>query len=102
MHAQGDIELSARKLTGQFAVGVPAVGFVEGDKLHVRYVAHQPGLGATDNPGDAGVGPVILKIAYYRERVTGVADRGKPKDADVFGRRVGERVRQVDNKGRKR
>jgi hypothetical protein len=34
--------------------------------------------------------------------VAGIADRGKPKDADAFGRRVCEQVRQVDNEGRNR
>ena len=49
-----------------------------------------------------GGGPVVLEVANHGERVAGVADRRKPKDADVFGRRVCEQVRQVDNEGRTR
>ncbi|MBW2475246.1 MAG: hypothetical protein JRE56_11735, partial [Deltaproteobacteria bacterium] len=75
-------------------------GFIEGDKLDVPYAAHEACFGLADDPRDASAGPVILKVADDRERVTGVADRREPKNADFFGRRVCEQVRQVDNKGR--
>jgi len=79
---------------------VPTSGFIEGDKLHVRYVVHETGFGFADEPGDAGVRPVILKVAHDSERMAGVANRRESNDADVFGRRICEQVRQIDNKGR--
>jgi hypothetical protein len=67
MHAKRCVEPSARQLPPDVAVRIPTFGFIEGDKLDVSYVAHEARFGLTDKPRDAGVGPVILKIAYYRE-----------------------------------
>ena len=100
MHAQCDVESSARQFASQAAVGAAAVRFAEGDKLHVRYVAHQPRLGPADNPRDAGVGPVVLESANDGKRVTRVADCRESYDANLFGRSVCEQLRQVDNEGR--
>ena len=102
MHAKRCVEPSARQLPPDVAIRIPTFGFIEGDKLDVSYVAHEGRFGLADDPRDAGGGPVVLKVAYYRERVAGIADRGEPKNADFFGRRVCEQVRQVDNEGRNR
>jgi hypothetical protein len=100
MHAQGDIETPAGQLPSHVRIGSGASGFIEGDKLHVRYVAQQGCFGFADEPGDAGVGPVILKVANDSKRMAGVANRRESDDANVFGRRIFEQVRQVDNRGR--
>ncbi len=102
VHAKRYFELPAGKLPPDVPVCVQAFGLIEGDKLDVSDAAHQGRLGLADDPRDTSVGPVILKVANYRERVAGIADRRKSKDANIFGRRVCEQVRQVDNKGRNR
>jgi hypothetical protein len=94
--------LPAVQLPPHVRISGPSFAFIEGDKLYIRYVAHEPGFGSADDPGDAGVRPVILKVAHDSKRMAGVANRRESDDADVFGRRVCEQLRQIDNKGRVR
>jgi hypothetical protein len=100
MHAKRHVEVPSRQSPAHVTVSAQSFGFVEGDKLDVANITHQGRFGLADDPGDTGVGPVILEVAHYCECVAGIADRREPENADVFGRRVCEQVRQVDNKGR--
>ena len=70
-----------------------AAGLVEDDKLDVRNVRHQAGFGLADDPGDARVWPVILQAPDDGERMTGVADRREPHDADVLRLRLQQQIR---------
>jgi hypothetical protein len=72
-------------LSPDVCISGQAFGFIEGDKLDVRYVAQQACFGFADDPGDAGLRPVILEVAHDGKRMAG-----------------SEQVRQVDNKGRNR
>jgi len=63
---------------------VTAFGFVEDDKLYVRYVCQESSFGLADNPGDFGLRPVVLDAPDHSKRVTCVTDRGEANDTYFF------------------
>ena len=85
MHTQRNIKGTITQLKTHIFVRVAAFGFVEDDKLDVRNVSQEPGLGFTDNPGYLGARPVILNAAHNSKRVTCVTDCGESNDAYFFG-----------------
>ncbi len=100
MHAQCDIEFPSRQRFFDIVVSSPSFGFIEDDKLDVRDIRKQQGFDLGDNPGDVGIGPVILQITNNGKRMAGIAKRREADDTYVFGRRVN--LSQVDTRGRNR
>ena len=80
VHAKGDIEAFIGKRVAHFFVRLAAFGFVEDDKLNIRYVGQELRFGLADDPGDFGFRPVVLNTPDHSKRVTCVTDRGEAND----------------------
>jgi len=52
VHAKRDIERSTRKPGSYIFIGRTAFGFIDDDKLDVRYAGHERGFSLTDNPSN--------------------------------------------------
>ena len=100
MHAQRDIDAPGSKLATHVGIRSKAMGFIEDDKLDIRYVGQQRRFCLADDPGDAYAGPILLYRPNNRERVTSITNRRQSDDTYVFRRRIGEQMRQFDFKGR--
>ncbi len=85
VHAKHNIEGLAIEIESHIFVREATFGFVEDDKLDVRNVSQEPGLGLTDDPGYPGARPVVLKASHNSKCVTCVTDCGESNDTNVFG-----------------
>ena len=51
------------------------------DELDAIEARHEARLGLADDPGQLGVGQVLLQGSHHSQRVAAVADGGQPEDA---------------------
>ncbi len=84
MHTECNIECAISKLLLHIRVGAATFGFIEDDKLNVRYIGQERGFGFADNPGNFGIGPAILDTTNNSEGMTCVTDRRETYDTNSF------------------
>ncbi len=82
MHAKCDIERAVAELVLHISVRAATFGFVEDDKLDIRYIGQKRCFGFADYPGYSRIGPIVLKASNDSQRMTCVADRREANDAD--------------------
>ncbi len=74
LHVQQHIEATppqaARQLQALGAAGM----LVDGDKLHLRNRAHEPGFQRPDHPGEAGIRPGALQGAQHGQDMAGITN----------------------------
>ena len=88
--AQGDVEVLPSKPGADVPIRVPTFVLIENDKLDIRYVGHQAGLGLADDPGEPRLRPGILNRTQDRQRMAGIADMGQAYYAYTFWWRLAE------------
>ena len=81
---QQHIKVAVAELSAQFKNGTAATPLVKFDEFDRLEAAKQTMLQISDDPGDTGLGPVILNRANSGHHMRGIAKRGKPQNADVF------------------
>lgn len=82
MHAKYDIERAVAKLVSHISVRAVSFGFVEDDKLDIRYVGQKRCFCFADYPRDSRIGPVVLKTSNDSQSMTCVTNRREANDAD--------------------
>src|SRR5690606_28619071 len=68
---------------------------VEHLELDAFETPHQPMLDLADDPDDSRLGPRALDGAHDRHRMTRIADRREPHDAELGRRRADERTNGI-------
>ena len=80
VHTKYDVERPVTQFESYIIVGLTAFGFIEDDKLDVRYVCQEPSFGLADNPRNLRARPVILDAANDSQSMTCVAYRREAND----------------------
>ena len=75
VHAKDDIKSPVAQCFLHIFVCMTTFGFVEDDKLDIRYVGQERCFGLADDPGDVSVRPVVLDATHDCQRMTGIPDR---------------------------
>lgn len=82
MHAECDVEAAVTELVLYIRIRAKTFGFVEDDKLDIRYVGQKRCFDFADYPGDSRIGPVVLKAPNDSQSMTCVTDRREADEAD--------------------
>ena len=94
MHAQGNVEVPTAQRSAHIAVGRESACLVKDHEIDVGDVPHKRSFGPANDPGDAGVRPVVLDSADDGKGMAGIADGGEAQDADACGLRLQVQIRQ--------
>ena len=80
VHTKCNIESTVTELLSHIAISLTAFGFIEDDKLNIRYICQELCFSLADDPSNLRVRPVVLDAANDSQGVTGVTNRRKAND----------------------